>query len=252
MLGSVVWTDAPSLPLLRPDEIHVWQSHLIVDVPAESLLRSHLSEDENKRAARFRFDRDRDRFITARGTLRTLLARYLQKRPQDVQFLFGQEGKPALVPQSAGATLSFNLSHSQDVAVFAFGWNRNIGIDVERVRPDVECETIAHDYFSAGEIQSLARLPRQQRAEGFFLCWTRKEAYIKACGGGLQIPLDSFDVSLEPGNPARFLAGVHPSWHISSFMAGNEYPVALVYDGLPVTLQFFSLGRDPHCLPSAC
>src|SRR6185312_3642180 len=132
------------------------------------------------RAARFRFDRDRDRFITARGTLRMLLARYLRKQPKDLQFLLGREGKPALVPESAGETLSFNLSHSQDVAVFAFGWHRNIGVDVERVRPDVEYEDIARHHFSAGEIQSLASLPRQKRVEGFFLCWTRKEAYIKA------------------------------------------------------------------------
>jgi 4'-phosphopantetheinyl transferase len=251
LLDSVVWRYSQSPPPLWPDEIHVWQSHLVVDASSQSLLHSHLSEDENERAARFKFDRDRDRFITARGTLRTLLGRYLRKQPKDLQFLLGREGKPALVPGSAGGALSFNLSHSQDVAVFAFSWNRNIGVDVERVRPDVGYEDIAHHYFSAGELQSLARLPRQKRLKGFFLCWTRKEAYIKAGGGGLQIPLDSFDVSLEPGNPACFLRGVHSSWRISSFMAGNEHPVALVYDGLPVDLQFFILGRDTHCLPSA-
>jgi 4'-phosphopantetheinyl transferase len=138
LLDSAVWRQAQSPPPLWPDEIHVWQSHLDVDASSQSLLHSHLSEDENKRAARFRFDRDRDRFITARGTLRTLLAQYLRKQPKDLQFLLGREGKPALVPDSAGGTLSFNPSHSQDVTVFAFGWNRNIGVDVERVRPDVE------------------------------------------------------------------------------------------------------------------
>lgn len=250
MLDSVVWRTSQSHPPLWPDEIHIWQSLLVVDASSQSLLHSHLSADENERAARFRFDRDRDRFITARGTLRMLLARYLRKQPDDLKFLLGSEGKPALVPEAVGDTLSFNLSHSQDVAVFAFGRNRNIGVDVERVRFDVECEDIAHHYFSAGEIQSLIQLPPQKRAEGFFLCWTRKEAYIKAIGGGLQIPLDSFDVSLEPGNPARFLAGVHSSWHISSFVAGNEFPVALVYDGLPVDLRFFILGQDANLLPS--
>jgi 4'-phosphopantetheinyl transferase len=246
LLDSVAWSYSQSPPPLRPDEIHVWQSHLVVDATSRSLLHSYLSEDENERAARFKFDRDRDRFIAARGTLRTLLARYLRKQPKDLQFLLGSEGKPALAPESAG-TLSFNLSHSEDVAVFAFGWNRNIGVDVERVRPDVGYEDIANHHFSTREIQSLARLPRQQRVEGFFLCWTRKEAYIKAVGGGLQIPLDSFDVSLEPGNPARFLGGVDSSWRISSLTAGNEYPVALAYDGLPANLRFF-ISRPGHAL----
>lgn len=251
-LDSVMWRSAQSPPPLRRDEIHVWLSDLVVDPSSQSLLHSHLSEDENERAAGFRFDRDRDRFITARGMLRMLVARYLRKQPKDLQFSLGQQGKPALVPESARRALRFNLSHSQDVAVFAFGWNRNIGVDVERVRPNIEYEDIARDYFSAVEIQSLARLPRQKRVEGFFLCWTRKEAYVKACGGGLQIPLDSFDVSLEPGTPARFLGGVHSSWHIRSFTAGSEYPAALVYDGLPVDLRFFILGPDTQCLPSAC
>jgi 4'-phosphopantetheinyl transferase len=180
----------------------------------------------------------------ARGTLRTLLARYLGKQPKELQFVFGREGKPALVPEPAERILSFNLSHSQDIGIFAFGWNRNIGVDVERVRADVECEDIARHYFSAQEIKSLARLPPQKRTEGFFLCWTRKEAYIKARGGGLQIPLDSFDVSLEPGTPARFLGGVDPSWRISSFVADHEHPAALVCDGPSVDLRFFIVDRD--------
>jgi 4'-phosphopantetheinyl transferase len=235
-------------PRLWREDIHVWQIDLAIDAASRSLLRSHLSEDESERAARFRFDHDRNRFITARGMLRTLLARYLQKQPKDLQFFLGREGKPALALDSSERVLSFNVSHSQDVAVFAFGWNRSIGVDVEKVRSDVEYDDIAQHYFSAGEMQSLAQLPRRKRVEGFFLCWTRKEAYVKASGGGLQIPLDSFDVSLEPGCSARFLRGVHSSWRISSFMAGNEYPAALVYDGLPGNLKFFALGQDMHCL----
>ena len=244
LLGSVVWRHSQSPSLLRPNEIHIWRSHLTVDVSSQSLLHSYLNEEENKRAARFRSGCDRARFIAARGTLRALLACYLRKRPEDLQFVFGWEGKPALAPEPAGETLSFNLSHSQDIAIFAFGRNRNIGVDVERIRPDVDCENIAHHYFSAGEMRSLAGLMRQKRLEGFFLCWTRKEAYIKACGEGLQIPLDSFDVNLEPGNPAHFLGGVDPSWRISGFMADDDYPAALVYDGPPADLQFFILDRN--------
>ncbi|WP_245258180.1 4'-phosphopantetheinyl transferase superfamily protein [Afipia sp. 1NLS2] len=243
LLDSVVWESPQSHPPLWEDEIHVWQSHLVADAGTQSLLHSYLSEDENERAARFRLDRDRNKFVTTRGTLRILLARYLQARPKDLMFLLGPEGKPALTAESAGEMLSFNVSHSQDVAVFAFGQNRNIGVDVERVRFDVEYDDIAQHYFSVGEMQSLAKLPRGNRREGFFLCWTRKEAYVKAGGRGLQIALDSFDVNLEPGDPACFLRGVHASWRISSFMVSNEYPVALVYDGAPADLKFFDLGN---------
>lgn len=249
MLGSVVWKHSQFLPLLRPEEIHVWRIHLAVDPSSQALLHSCLSDEENERAVRFRFDRDRARFIMARGTLRALLARYLHKQPGDLQLILGREGKPALAPEQARETLDFNLSHSQDVAVFAFGWNRNIGVDVERIRSDVDCENIAHHYFSAGEMRSLARLPRQRQVEGFFRCWTRKEAYIKACGGGFRIPLDSFDVNLEPNSPARFLRGVEELWRISGFMVGDDCPAALVYDGPPANLQFFSLDRDSDWLP---
>lgn len=251
MLDSVAWVHSQPGSPLKPDEIHVWRCRLAVDESSRAFLYSYLSEDELGRAARFRLDRDRDRFITARGTLRALLARYLRKRPQDVQFSFGREGKPALAPEFEGRALGFNLSHSHDVAVFAFGWNRNIGVDVEKVRPDVEHEDIASQYFSAREVRAMAGLPKQQSADGFFRCWTRKEAYIKVRGGGLQIPLDGFDVSLEPDSPARFLGGVHPSWSISSFMAGDAYPAALVYDGPPADLRFFAVGPDAYCLLSA-
>jgi 4'-phosphopantetheinyl transferase len=138
--------------------------------------------------------------------------------------------------------LSFNLSHSEDVAVCAFGWNRNIGVDVEKIR-QIDHEEIARLYFSASEIHALASLPPEKRPAGFFSCWTRKEAYVKAVGGGLEIALGSFDVSLEPGSPARFLRGVASSWSIIGFMADQQYPAALVYDGSPADIRFFTSNR---------
>ncbi len=246
MSGAVKWTYSPTPPQLRPNEIHVWLNPLVIEASTQSLLHSYLSADEKQRAARFHFERDRIRFIATRGTLRTLLGQYLRKQPGELQLRLGQQGKPALAPESAGRSLSFNLSHSEDVAVFAFGWNRNIGVDVERIRPGVGHEDIAHYHFSAGEVRSLASLPPENRVEGFFFCWTRKEAYIKASGRGLQIPLDSFDVNLEPGTPACFLRGVDPSWRIIGFEADQQYPAALVYDGLPADLRFLTL--DPNTL----
>jgi 4'-phosphopantetheinyl transferase len=231
---------------LGPDEIHVWLHPLVIKASTQDLLHSYLSADEKRRAARFHFERDRIRFIAARGTLRTLLGQYLSKQPGELQFHLGQQGKPSLAPEPAGRSLSFNLSHSEDFAAFAFGWNRNIGVDIERIRPGVEHEDIAQCHFSAAEIESLVNLPPADQAKGFFVCWTRKEAYIKASGRGLQIPLDSFDVNLEPGTAARFLRGVDPSWRIIGFEADQQYPAALVYDGPPADLRFLTL--DPNTL----
>ena len=243
MSGTVKWTYSPSPPQLRSNEIHVWLNSLVIEASTQSLLHSYLSADEKQRAARFHFERDQIRFIAARGTLRTLLGLYLRKQPGELQFRLEQQGKPALAPESAERSLSFNLSHSDDVAVFAFGWKRNIGVDVERIRTGVEHADIARCHFSAEEIRSLASLAPENRSRGFFYCWTRKEAYIKANGRGLQIPLDSFDVNLEPGTPACFLRGVDPSWRIVGFEADQQYPAALVYDGLPADLRFLTLDQ---------
>jgi 4'-phosphopantetheinyl transferase len=173
-----------------------------------------------------------------------LLSEYLHLPPGELHFHLGPHGKPALATDSAERSLSFNLSHSGDIAVFAFGWNRNIGVDVEKFR-QIEHEEVARRYFSAQEIRSLTSLPPENRPAGFFSCWTRKEAYVKAVGGGLGIPLESFDVNLEPGSPARFLRGVDPSWSIVGFVADQQHPAALVYDGPPADIRFFTSDRRP-------
>ncbi|HVT27107.1 MAG TPA: hypothetical protein VHE81_03730, partial [Lacipirellulaceae bacterium] len=155
-------------PPLQFNEIHVWLCNLSVCASAQSLLRGYLSAEEKQRAARFHLDRDRNRFVVARGALRNILAQYLRQRPSQLQIHYGAEGKPALTPDSAGRSLSFNLSHSEDIAVLALGWDRNIGIDVERVRPDIEYEDIARSHFSIGEVLSLTTLSSRDRVEGFY------------------------------------------------------------------------------------
>jgi 4'-phosphopantetheinyl transferase len=231
----------PGFPPLQPNEIHVWRSHLSVGASEQSLLHECLTADEKERAARFHFDRDRNRFVAARGNLRSILAQYLNRRPSDLRILYGEGGKPILAPDSTGSRLGFNLSHSEDLAVLALGWERNIGIDIERIRPDVAYEDIARSHFSTGEVISLMGLAPRDRVEGFFLAWTRKEAYVKACGDGLQVPLDSFDVNLVPGKPASFLRGVDSRWQILDCLVERDYPAALVYDGAPADVRFFTL-----------
>jgi 4'-phosphopantetheinyl transferase len=128
--------------------------------------------------------------------------------------------------------------------VYAIARERNLGIDVEHVRPDSAGEDIAKRYFSAGEVNDLRPLPPEARVQGFFHCWTRKEAYLKATGMGLQIPLDSFSVSLLPGQPARFLGGVEPCWKLAAYHPADGYVAAVVYDGAPCSLKYLSI--DSH------
>ena len=164
-----------------------------------------LSGEERDRARRFASDRDRQRFIVARGVLRGLLAARLGVRPQAVELVYGERGKPALAPRYAGATLRFNASHCDDVAVFAFATGREVGIDVEAVRVMDDADDIAARFFSRAENDAYRALDPGDRPLGFFNCWTRKEAFIKALGHGMYYPLDRFDVSLAPGEPAELL-----------------------------------------------
>ena len=188
---------------LEHDQVDVWLARL--DPPAESIGRlwRTLSADECARADRFYLPRDRSRFVAARWTLREILSYYLEEAPDALGFSYNAYGKPALV---GAAGLCFNLSHSHDLAVYAVARGREVGVDVEQVRAELATQEIAEHFFSPGEIVALRALPAEQRVAGFFNCWTRKEAYIKARGMGLSLALDRFDVSLAPGASAALLA----------------------------------------------
>jgi 4'-phosphopantetheinyl transferase len=226
------------------DDIHVW--HAALDREEDFLRRveATLSLEEKARADRFHFANDRNRFVAARGLLRELLGRYLQQAPAALEFSYGRHGKPALSGKEASSGLCFNLSHSAGLAVYAIAKERNLGIDVEHVRPDSAGDDIAQRYFSAREVSDLRTLPPEERVAGFFHCWTRKEAYLKATGMGLQIPLDSFSVSVLPANPAQFLGGVEGRWHMDAYHPAEGFVAAVVYDGSPCAIQYLSV--EPH------
>jgi 4'-phosphopantetheinyl transferase len=226
------------------DEIHVWHAALDRDEKILGQLESTLSLEEKARADRFHFVNDRNRFVVARGLLRELLGGYLHQAPSGLEFSYGQHGKPSLSGGNASSGLSFNLSHSSGLVVYAIARERNLGIDVEHVRPESAGEDIAQRYFSAREVSDLRTVPPEARVEGFFHCWTRKEAYLKATGMGLQIPLDSFSVSLLSENPAQFLGGVESHWHMSVYHPAEVYVAEVVYDGAPCSIKYLSV--DAH------
>src|SRR5262249_12645966 len=151
---------------------------------------------EEQRMRRFRFDEDRRRYLLGRGLLRLLLGHYLELTPDLLRFDYTPFGRPHLAAGLAPQLLEFNVSHSGELILIAVAAGRSLGIDVEQIRADVEVKAIAARFFSPSEQEALGRLAEGQQVEAFFDCWTRKEAYIKAKGDGLSLPLDQFDVSL--------------------------------------------------------
>ena len=226
-----------SLPLTS-EEIHVWHRELRCDEHVIQGLAAVLAPDELARAARFRFSSNRNEFIVSRGTLRSLLGQYLNCRPEQLRFTYSQYGRPQLNGLPPEECVEFNISHSGDNVVLAFGRARRIGVDIERIRTDFSTAEIAERFFSVAEREALRSLPVEERHSAFFTCWTRKEAFIKALGEGLSHPLDQFDVSLAPGLPAVLLA-TRPDtaearrWSIWNLNVPAGYAGALAADIVP-------------------
>jgi 4'-phosphopantetheinyl transferase len=213
---------------LKPGSVHVW----IVDLESSPATAEVLSPSELARAARFRFARDRRRFIASHAALREILAAYTGILPASLEFIALPHGKPALV----SGDLRFNLSHSADLALVALASGAEVGVDIERIRAQLELEAIARRFFSPSETDALLAYPEPERESAFFRCWTRKEAYVKALGGGLTISLASFAVSLDP-NRAALLSGVEAPWTLHSLDVHPAYCAALAVAGNPAQIS---------------
>jgi 4'-phosphopantetheinyl transferase len=204
--GRDLFSAPPERLKLGDDEVHIWRCDLDQSVSVRQCLISTLAQEERERAERFYFNKDRNHFTVARGALRSILGHYLNLNPAALRFSYGEYGKPMLVKEQGGESLRFNLSHSAGLALCGVTRGREIGIDLESIRPGLSDEAIAERFFSTGEVRALRELPRHLQDEGFFNCWTRKEAYIKAKGEGLSMPLSDFEVSLAPGQAAALLS----------------------------------------------
>jgi 4'-phosphopantetheinyl transferase len=236
----VTWSRPAQDLALNEGDLHIWLAWLDVETQELTRLRSYLNREEVSRAERFVFPRDRNHFIVARGRLRELLGKYLHCPPNAVQFKTGRYGKLSLFDDRD--RLHFNLSHSHGLAIYGICMGREIGIDTEKTRPGFAGGEIAQRYFSASEQQELAEVPQEIRDTAFFLCWTRKEAYIKAHGDGLQIPLDSFDVSLTPGQPEQLRSADCDRWSMRSFIPAPEFVAAIVVEGEIRSTHFWGAG----------
>ena len=222
---------------LQDGEVHVWFARLDRTPARLTRMRTVLNPEEAARADRFLMEVHRNRFIVGRALLRDLLAGYLDQPPEAIRFAYNEWGKPALEPGFVARDLGFNLSHSQGLAMYAFVHEREVGVDLEMIRPEVASERVAENFFSPWEVETLRALPLEHQAEAFFNCWTRKEAYVKARGQGLSIDLKSFDVSLVPGEKAKILRGDDcVGWSLASFEPDHDCVAALVTQGGPLQI----------------
>ena len=234
------WSQPPDTLDSQPHQVDVWRIKLDLSPATVKSLESTLSANEAQRAGRFRFPIDRERYIVAHGCLRSILACYLQCNPEELSFNTNEYGKPT----TEGYKLEFNLSHSGAYVLVAITQAHKVGIDVEKIRSDMEIESMASRFFSPTEAAELRALPPEQRKLAFFNCWTRKEAYIKAQGLGLSLPLDSFDVSLAPNEPA-ILRATRPDteeasrWTLFSLEVDPHHAAALAAEGQGLNLRLW-------------
>jgi 4'-phosphopantetheinyl transferase len=213
---------------LSASDVHVWRASLLLADSGLAHLRDSLSLEERARAERFAVEDARVRYIAAHGILRTILSRYVNERPDSLTFTAGRHGKPSLTgPRGAVENVCFNLAHSDDSALIAVARAREVGVDVERIRGDVESLGIAGRFFAPSEFERLRHLPSDDANRLFFTLWTSKEAYLKARGTGLSLGLDRFEVELGPGSTVG---------RIRRLEEGREYEDCLI--------RILSLGPD--------
>jgi 4'-phosphopantetheinyl transferase len=245
----LLWPPAPENVVLAADEIHLWSWPL--DLPASRIeaLRRALSEEEGRRADRFRTGQLRNRFVAGRGTLRSVLARYLGLQPRQLQLTYEPLGKPVLATAVGPGRLHFNISHSHGLALLAVADGREVGVDLEQIRPMPNAARLVERFFSPQENRQWRRLPPEAQPTAFFQAWTRKEAWLKAIGSGLSFPLSQFCVSLLPGEQARVLSirgdtAEAAQWWLDSCEPSPGYVAAVAVQGRPAAIRRWAVQQD--------
>jgi 4'-phosphopantetheinyl transferase len=225
-----------ALPCTFPDDrVDVWKFYLDETTPADSNL-GVLSSDEIARAARFHFEKDRTHYTRCRTVLRDVLAGYLAIPADEIRFEYAPSGKPHLASEQNPRALQFNVSHSGGMALIAVGSVHRIGVDIEKIRAEADTTSLAERFFSSRECVGLRALPDHLRVLGFFACWTRKEAFLKATGDGLSFPLADFSVTTHPDLDPRLeeIKGsedAREKWFLSDFNVADGFRAALACEG---------------------
>ncbi len=220
------------MPLLRPQEVHIWSARQPSTLPPD--LEATLSRDECARAGRFHFPQHRLAYVFAHGVLRDVLSRYLHCPRGDIRFGQTSFGKPFLDETGGGRALEFNLAHAGDRVLVGLSRGRRIGVDVEKIRPIEDILSIAESYFTPQECAFIFRQQPLDRERAFLCCWTRKEAYVKAVGKGLSIPLNSFDTRINQETAVFLESGPGSTdeaiWQVANLDSGEGYVAAVAIE----------------------
>jgi 4'-phosphopantetheinyl transferase len=228
---------------LAENQIDIWRIHLAGHNGGVQHCRLLLSPDEIQRADRFYLETHRRRFTASRSAMRQILGCYGGLAPEKLTFSYGPRGKPELSGKLEQSGIRFNLSHSNDVALLAVAQGLTLGVDIEFINSEFAVEEVAERFFSPSEVRRLQAVPPCEKPDAFFACWTRKEAYIKALGGGLSVPLDSFEVAFGSGIPTALLQvsddpGELMRWSLYDIDAVEGYRAALAVEGKGHQLRY--------------
>ena len=232
------WPRSPvELPALQ-NSIHIWAVRLDDATVDFDRGRDLLSPEERERAARFKFERDRRRYLVAHIALHGILRQYLPSEPARVSFDIGANGKPRLPQALASSGVEFNLSHSHEMALLAVCHKREVGVDIEYAKEDFEFQEVAERFFTAREVAAMRGLPVSLQRQAFFKCWTSKEAFLKAKGTGLSGALDEVEIALTAAEQVHITADV-PGWSLSELDPIDGYEAALVVANAPVPICYY-------------
>jgi 4'-phosphopantetheinyl transferase len=234
MTTDTNWLPAPDAIALQDGEVQIWRVDLAaaqISEPNPNGFWNTLSPDEKERAEKFHFERDRNHFVASHGVLRDILSRFTSRAPSKLEFVYNPQKKPSFATGSEFENIHFNLSHSHGIALCAVTTIGAVGVDLEKIQNSLKLVDTAGKIFGDGEISIFQSLPPEIQEIAFLNCWTRKEAYLKAVGVGLQIDPRSFRVSFIPGEPTALGAGVNPKWTLREFKPAAGYVGAVVVDG---------------------
>ncbi|MGB5418188.1 4'-phosphopantetheinyl transferase family protein [Algibacter sp.] len=227
---------------LTLNQTQIWFINFDISEQEIASLNNFLSEDEILKASKFRFQKDKKSSIITRGVLRLLSSKYLNTKPGEIKFKYGEFGKPEF---DLDTEIKFNVSHSGNMAVIGFVLNDDIGIDIEEIKSNFDVSEIAKSHFSSLEIKALNNLPKAEQVKGFYRCWTRKESFIKAKAKGLSFPLDSFSVSINSDKNAKLLEtnwdkNEKDLWKLYSFTPQENYLGAVSVKGNIESIKHFN------------
>ncbi len=242
---SAPWLPMPTDLSLSPDHVHVWQNPTEISPTTLAHFSTLLTSDEQKGFDRYRIPAKRTEAIVARGLLRHILGHLQQLHPHQLTLTSGPHGKPHLDQTFQNQSVGFNVSHTRNKVLIAVALARDIGIDVEYLRPNIAYADLAHRFFTSRESAAILALPLSDQRAAFFTAWTRKESLLKATGHGISAGLDSFEVNVHPSDPPKIIATRDPThaaqWSLYDIQLGPNYKAALAINGAPATIHHWTM-----------